>query len=94
MARLEDEEVRSITKPALILPSLDDGHPLYMSERLHSLLPDSELVDYADWFTSDELTTYEEGSDFHKKAALSPIIDDFIQRVEAREDPVDRDDSP
>ena len=84
VARLSDEKVKAVAKPALILPGCDDMHPLYMSERLNSLLPDSELVDYADWFTPDELTFFEEGSDFHKKAAISPIVYDFIQHVEAR----------
>jgi len=85
MARLEDDDVRGITKSALIFLSLDDGHPMYMSERLHSLLPNSELVDYANWFNPDELTGLEEGLDFHKKAVIAPIIDDFIQRVEKGE---------
>ena len=39
VSNLSDDEVGSISQPALIMPLSDEIHPYYMSERLHSLTP-------------------------------------------------------
>ena len=79
-------DVQRITLPAIVVPGLENNHPQHTAEALHSILPHSELVVFADHFSSDETEQLREwceaGEGPRYVAALAPILDGFIQRVE------------
>lgn len=86
LAQLSDEDLGRITAPALVLHGLDEAHPRHTAEELHSLLPNSEWVEYSDLYSQEEIDQVRE-SDVYvtQKGALGlPFIEEFLQRIESR----------
>jgi hypothetical protein len=92
---LSDEDLSSIKIPVLIIPGLGETmdlpwrgetvtvrpHPQHTNEDLHRRLPNSELVVLSDHFSPSELSELHENPECD--ALISPIVNDFIQRVES-----------
>jgi pimeloyl-ACP methyl ester carboxylesterase len=79
-----EEELSEISVPTLIVPGFDEAHPQVAAETLHRLLSQSELVSLSEVFSAQELTALRQrkgGFLFFRR--ISPILDDFITRVEA-----------
>jgi pimeloyl-ACP methyl ester carboxylesterase len=86
-AHLSDDELQRITVPAIIIPGIEEYHPRHVAERLHGLLPNSELVLPDDILSSAEIERLRkligEGQGNQFDAALAPILDNFMQKAEA-----------
>ena len=90
VCNLPDHQVREITIPSPIVPGLDEIHPHYMTDRLHELLPNSEVVEYASSLDEEameglrtELTTSGHGREMFRLSAVAPAVEAFIKKVEA-----------
>lgn len=88
LGNLTDEELRGITAPALIIPGLDELHPQHVCEKLHALLPHSELVLPDEHFSPARMAQFrewkkEQGSHIRYNPALAPYLDSFMKRIEA-----------
>ena len=86
-AGLTDADIQNITIPAIVAPGLDTIHPQHVAEALYRLLPNAEMIVLDDHFSAEEVKQLQEwrqtgeGGDRYE-AALAPILDKFIQRVE------------
>ena len=87
VAGLTDEQLGAITAPAIIVSGSGGHHPQQAAEDLHGLLLHSELILPAEYFPPDELDELfkrmEQHSGQEYDAAMTPILDQFIRRVEA-----------
>ena len=86
---LTDEMLQRITAPAIIIPGVegDENHPQHVAEKLHRLLPNSELVSRAEFFSPAEMEQLPELAeawvDGRFQAVHTPIYDTFMRRIEA-----------
>lgn len=79
-----EEQLRGIDVPTCIVPGNDQTHPYHVGERLHGILPDSEihaLYDDAGWESRENAPLDERGLDTQRR--LIPICTDFLSRVTA-----------
>jgi pimeloyl-ACP methyl ester carboxylesterase len=87
---LTDEELCGIAAPAIVIPGLDKLHPKRVVERLHALLPNSKLVLPEEHFSPAEMERFHEwyrkdhSSHDRYNPALAPILDSFMQEIEAK----------
>jgi len=84
LANLSEKQLASIDVPALVSHGFNDWHPEHTAWELYHKLPNAEWVDYADWYTPEEIQARAEG-DVEPSAIwtfLFPIYEDFLQRVE------------
>lgn len=86
---LTDEMLHNITTPTLIISGMDDVHPQDAAERLHGMLPNSELVLSADVLSPREMERLGEwiegGEGWRFDTAFMPILDKFMQMVETEQ---------
>ena len=84
LAQLSDEEIGRIAIPSLILHGFNLLHPRHTAEDVHGLLPNSEWVEFTDWYSQNVIDTVRESdAEITQKVALSmPIVDDFLFRME------------
>lgn len=81
---LSDEELRAMTIPALIIPGGDDFHPPETARRLFKVLPNTEWVDLSEHISPLQMEEIMGDPTFtYFSFILSPIIRDFINRIEA-----------
>ena len=83
-----EEQLRGIDVPTCIVPGNDQTHPYHVGERLHGIVPDSEihaLYDEAGWEWRANAPADERGPD--QQRLLIPICADFLSRVTAAASP-------
>lgn len=89
LSNLSDEEIRNISKPAIVAHGFDPGHPEHVGRELHNLLPNAEWVEYSNRLTSEEIQRI---VDMHADADVGwsselafrfPFYEDFLHRVES-----------
>lgn len=80
---LSGEELARITVPALVFPGLDPIHPVETAKSLAALLPNAQLVDYAEYFTAAEVqAVVESGLDSQNGFMRASFIEPFLQQHE------------
>jgi len=85
LAGLTDEELGRITAPVFIAPGLDEHHPQHTAEKLHRLLPNSELVVYSEHFSSAEIDELRQQDIKAEAPCMIPIYDEFMARAETEQ---------
>ncbi len=86
---LTDEMLRHIAAPAIIIPGIkgDENHPRHAAEKLHRLLPNSELVSRAEFLSPTEIDQLgelaENWTDGRFQAVHAPIYEGFMRRIES-----------
>ncbi|HEU0294569.1 MAG TPA: hypothetical protein VFR47_17650 [Anaerolineales bacterium] len=87
VAGLSDEQLRDITTHTMIVSGFRKDHPRQAAEKLHHLLPHSELVLPSEYFSPDEmeriLDEANPGGDQEYWAGMAALLNKFIRRVEA-----------
>ena len=86
LSGLSDSEVSEITAPTLILPGFNDTHPRHTAEILHELLPNSELVEYSEIYSQDEIDQAQESDNswMQMTSLRMPFYEEFLGKNESK----------
>ena len=83
-----ESELRAVEAPACIVPGRDDTHPHAVAERLHALLPHSELVEvYADGEPATLLAAGDQTQLVARQRQLAEVFVPFLARAETASTP-------
>lgn len=80
LSGLSDEVLRSIAAPTIIAHGFDDLHPRHTAEELHGLLPNSDWVEYSDYYSQERIDEVRVAdNEGNQRAAMCmPVVERFL----------------